>query len=604
MEIKSIYGIALIFLICHLVIFAKDYKGGEFRTIDAYTYGRFEVRYKASAGSGQTSTFFTYHDYTSGGSNNWNEIDIEILGRYTDDVQFNTITPGQMNHVHHQWVSFNPTLDFHTYAIEWTPEYVAWFIDGDEAYRQTGEHVSILDKPQKIMMNIWNPVYSNWVGEWNDNILPLFAYYDWVSYASYTPESGNSGTNSNFTFEWIDNFDYWDQSRWEKATHTFPGNMCDFCPDNIVFQDGFMILCLTDNDNPGYVDRNSPSVLWARASGNSVVVAFSEEVEKTSAENTSNYLIQGVSISNARLLCDNRTVELAVSGLELTNQYNIVVLGIKDRSVTPNTLMGQVVNIIMPLPLSFPININVGGEIHDRYLSDQEWSEHVEYGYLDGGTTQWSPGLEINGTNEDEIYRAEHWGIVKYKVRVPKGTYKVTLMMAENNFDEAGSRVFDINAEGKYIVRNLDIYQEVGKNTAYDITAENVVVTDGILNIHFGALKDNALLNGLIIETVATEAFDEVDIPPDNFYIGQNYPNPFNSSTTIKYILAESSYVSITIYDINGRKVETLFQENQRAGYYQVFWYPQVVSGIYFYKIEVISGDRIFTEIKKMLLIK
>lgn len=93
MEIKSIYGIALIFLICHLVIFAKDYKGGEFRTIDAYTYGRFEVRYKASAGSGQTSTFFTYHDYTSGGSNNWNEVDIEILGRYTDDIQFNIITP-------------------------------------------------------------------------------------------------------------------------------------------------------------------------------------------------------------------------------------------------------------------------------------------------------------------------------------------------------------------------------------------------------------------------------------------------------------------------------------------------------------------------------
>ena len=509
-----------------------------------------------------------------------------------------------MNHVHHQWVNFNPALDFHIYAIEWTPEYVAWFIEGDEVYRQTGEHVSTLDKPQKIMMNIWNPAYKGWVGSWDNRILPLFAYYDWVSYSSYTPGSGNTGTVNNFSLQWKDDFDIWNQSRWQKATHTFEGNNCDFIPENVFFKDGKMILCLTDNVNTGYVDHNPPSVLWARASGNSVMVAFSEEVEKTSAENTSNYLIQGVIISNARLLYDNRTVELAVSGLELTNQYNIVVLGIKDRSVTPNTLMGQVVNIIMSSPLSFPLNINVGGETHDSYLSDQEWSEHVEYGYLDGGTTQWSPDLEINGTNEDEIYRTERWGLVEYKIRVPDGIYNVTFMIAENYFTEPENRVFDINIEGDYAKRNIDIFQEVGINTAYNIVVDSVNVTDWILDIHFGALKNNALLNGLIIEPAATETFDGAVVPPNNFYLGQNYPNPFNSSTIIKFILAESSFVSLTIYDVSGRKVETLLQENQRVGYYQVLWYPQVASGIYLYKIEAISENRIFTEIRKMLLIK
>lgn len=141
-----------------------------------------------------------------------------------------------MNHVHHQWVNFNPALDFHIYAIEWTPEYVAWFIEGDEVYRQTGERVSTLDKPQKIMMNIWNPAYKGWVGSWDNRILPLFAYYDWVSYSSYTPGSGNTGTVNNFSLQWKDDFDIWNQSRWQKATHTFEGNNCDFIPENVFLK--------------------------------------------------------------------------------------------------------------------------------------------------------------------------------------------------------------------------------------------------------------------------------------------------------------------------------------------------------------------------------
>ena len=70
-------------------------------------------------------------------------------------------------------VNFNPALDFHTYAIEWTPEYVAWFIDNSEVYRQTGDFIKTLTHPQKIMMNVWNPAYINWIGEWNDYVLEI-----------------------------------------------------------------------------------------------------------------------------------------------------------------------------------------------------------------------------------------------------------------------------------------------------------------------------------------------------------------------------------------------------------------------------------------------
>ena len=58
-------------------------------------------------------------------------------------------------------------------------EYVAWFINGEEVYRQTASHIGDLVHPAKIMMNIWNPTYDDWVGIWDDRVLPRFAYYDW-----------------------------------------------------------------------------------------------------------------------------------------------------------------------------------------------------------------------------------------------------------------------------------------------------------------------------------------------------------------------------------------------------------------------------------------
>ncbi|HDR04073.1 MAG TPA: glycosyl hydrolase family protein, partial [Candidatus Marinimicrobia bacterium] len=213
------------------------YRGAELRTHTSYKYGRFEVNYKAAGGSGITSTFFTYYDSLDS-YNRWNELDIEIMGRYNQDIQYNVITPGQVNHVSHHQLSFNPYNDFHSYAMEWTPDYVAWFVDGELTYKQTDSHIQTLIEAQKIMMNIWQPAYPGWAGDFDPRQLPLFAEYDWVQYSSYTPGSGNMGTDNNFTFQWRDDFDAYDESRWGKASHTWNGNNCLFTPENIVYHDG------------------------------------------------------------------------------------------------------------------------------------------------------------------------------------------------------------------------------------------------------------------------------------------------------------------------------------------------------------------------------
>jgi len=88
---------------------------------------------------------------------------------------------------------------------------------------------------------------------------------------------------------------------------------------------------------------------------------------------------------------------------------------------------------------------------------------------------------------------------------------------------------------------------------------------------------------------------------PRQFALSQNYPNPFNASTAIGYTLPYTSDVTLDIYDILGRKVETLHKGNQPAGSHSVIWNADgYSSGVYFYKLQ--AGD--YTETKKMVLLK
>lgn len=594
---KLIWKIFL--LVLTLNLFAKPYKGAELRTKESYLYGRFEVRFKASAGSGQTSTFFTYNDLDP--LERWNEIDIEILGRYEDDVQFNTITPRQgNNHVRHQYVDFNPCLDFHTYAIEWTPDYVAWFVDGTEVYRQDQEHIATLVRPQKIMMNIWNPVFANWVGAWDESILPRFAYYDYVSYSAYTPGTGNIGTGNNFTLQWIDNFDAFDPDRWEKATHTFPGNNCDFVPENIVYKDGNMILCLTDPGYTGYVDKKPPVVQWARAIGNQIVVGFSEELEQTSAETISNYRILGTKVRSATLQTNRKSVLIEVDSLDYSRDYNVVAMGISDDAEPANKLLGQVVKIALLEELEMPVKINVGGEAAAGYLGDQQWGETVMYGYLDGDNWD-NPELTINNGMPAIVYQSHRNGIVAYKVRIPDGRYNVTLKMADYFFTEPGKRIFDVYVEGMKGVESLDLINEVGPKSAFEVTVENVDVSDQVLDIHFSAHADLAALSGLVIEPATPSKVSRRGALPGHFNLEGNYPNPFNPATTIRFTLAKKLPVTLAVYNNRGQLVETLIDEMVAEGEHQISWDgSNYTSGVYI--VRMIAENR--SENIKITLIK
>lgn len=101
--------------------------------------------------------------------------------------------------------------------------------------------------------------------------------------------------------------------------------------------------------------------------------------------------------------------------------------------------------------------------------------------------------------------------------------------------------------------------------------------------------------NGILV------SINEEPFSVDKFELFQNYPNPFNPSTKIKYSLPEDSYVELKLFDVLGREVAMIVNNEQDQGFYEVeFNASQLASGVYLYKIQ--AGKYIKT--RKMILMK
>ena len=89
-------------------------------------------------------------------------------------------------------------------------------------------------------------------------------------------------------------------------------------------------------------------------------------------------------------------------------------------------------------------------------------------------------------------------------------------------------------------------------------------------------------------------------------HLEQNIPNPFNPVTRIDYQIAEDQFVSVDVFNLQGRQVQVLVQEQQKAGPHHVMWHGrdelgrEVASGIYFYRLQ--AGQ--YRDVKRMLLLK
>jgi len=97
-----------------------------------------------------------------------------------------------------------------------------------------------------------------------------------------------------------------------------------------------------------------------------------------------------------------------------------------------------------------------------------------------------------------------------------------------------------------------------------------------------------------------TDADDTAGLPTI-YWLGQNHPNPFNPKTTIRYAVPDPGRVKIVLYDIRGRAVRRLLDEDHEAGFYKLdLDADDLSSGVYFYRMQAGS----YIETKKLVLMK
>lgn len=162
------------------------WSGSEYRSRSFYSFGLYEVRMKPIKNDGVVSSFFTY---TGPSDNNpWDEIDIEFLGKDTSKMQANYFTNGLGNHEYMHDLGFDASEDFHTYAFEWLPDSITWYVDGEPIYTATED---IPSTPSKVMMNVWPGIgVDSWLNAF-DGTVPLTAEYEWIRVTQYELKKGN-----------------------------------------------------------------------------------------------------------------------------------------------------------------------------------------------------------------------------------------------------------------------------------------------------------------------------------------------------------------------------------------------------------------------------
>lgn len=325
------------------------------------------------------------------------------------------------------------------------------------------------------------------------------------------------------------------------------------------------------------------------------------------------------------------TVAITVNPVnDLPETYDMVINSYEDQ-VTTITLDvydvdGDTLTVINTSPSNGVISSKLGNLFsytpNEDYNGSDSFTYYVNDGELDSNTSNVTINLTPVNDASSEFEVSED-----YKVNTPQGdrwTILTNNLIAtpknqQDSLEFKWEESFDIDGD---IIK----YRMIGFDALEFLTMENWT-TDLKLLWSIKDLVSNTdtvnVANGswMIIATDGeffTESNDgnpvELSINgsaliPDNYVLNQNYPNPFSSSTTISYDMPETQKVMIRIFDVRGRLIRTLTNEEQNAGFKSVVWDGKnddgktVSAGIYFYQMYAPSSLDFngLTSTKKMI---
>ena len=327
-----------------------------------------------------------------------------------------------------------------------------------------------------------------------------------------------------------------------------------------------------------------------------LVVNFSEALDQATAENKSNYSItNNINVLNASLSGTKVTLQTSPHS---PGSYVVTVVNVEDLSGNSITQNNTAQYILLPPDtlMKFPI-VAVEGIIIEP--------DHTPEKTIDG--------LGALSGDPDSRWAAEP---MPEELTFDLGTIRTVCKTRLSFYNWNAGRYYDYSISISTDHNNwiTVIPQRISVSNEEWTVDEFTSVEARYVRVHF--INNNqspwaGLWEAEIWGSDATIVDPFNNNLPSGFTLGQNYPNPFNPSTTINYSIPSSSFVTIIVYDILGKKVATLVNEEKPMGSYEIEFSADggssfggevynLTSGIYFYRLQAGS----FVETKKMIYLK
>ena len=154
------------------------------------------------------------------------------------------------------------------------------------------------------------------------------------------------------------------------------------------------------------------------------------------------------------------------------------------------------------VPASVPKAIRIDAGSDTNYVDSEGNVWLADQGFADGEVITRDDDMPIANTKDPALYRTEHYDMTSFSQNVPNGKYTVKLHFAETyeGVTGPGERVFSFNVGGQNEFKDFDVWVKAGgPQHAYDVTVDNVEVTDGKLAITFTANVQSPEIDGIEI---------------------------------------------------------------------------------------------------------
>lgn len=329
--------------------------------------------------------------------------------------------------------------------------------------------------------------------------------------------------------------------------------------------------------------------------------------DRASTGNTYNFIRQhGYAMAENGMAFDSATNEAITNELFDLQSYKIADYILGDESTVDETFSGTEQTYVKNF-------LKEGGAL-----------------FVSGSEIAWD--LDYKGSTTDKDFFRNYLK-AQYTADAPgnvSGTYYTAEGLDDGLFQGLNSISFDNGTHGTLDIKWADAI--TGVNGGKNVVKYKYVSTHTIGGVSYegpfpgGTAVGKVVYLGFPFETVYPEetrnmmmmkirdffqaepssAEDPAAGVPQHFFLSQNYPNPFNPVTTIDYGIPDGKFVTLKVYDINGRMVNTLIDEFQPGGYYSIRWNGQaangstVSSGMYLYQLK--AGSQ--STFRKMMFIK